>query len=173
MLVTAYSGGLRLMMVTGDYHHTAIAVSRGVGMIPTDSRVVVIQTCRERQGTAKVLRPKPEPPVASNTHKAQRRPDLPSVSFAADEQSFEYSPQENEQSLSQGWVSPQSRSESFSSQHDVVQAPGDPRSTLVFTLDNGDPFERGDTLKAFNTISQVQLMQSLPALCIVCNAHHM
>ena len=30
-------------MVTGDYHHTAIAVARGSGMIPGDSRVVIIQ----------------------------------------------------------------------------------------------------------------------------------
>ena len=35
------------MMVTGDYHHTAIAVARGAGMIPGDSRVVIIQSQTE------------------------------------------------------------------------------------------------------------------------------
>ncbi len=35
------------MMVTGDYHQTAIAVARGAGMIPGDSRVVIIQSQTE------------------------------------------------------------------------------------------------------------------------------
>ena len=32
------------MMITGDYHHTAIAVARDVGMIPPMGKVVVIDT---------------------------------------------------------------------------------------------------------------------------------
>ncbi|DBA96365.1 TPA: hypothetical protein ACH3X3_002538 [Trebouxia sp. C0006] len=40
-------GAIRTMMVTGDYHHTAIAVARGAGMIPGDSRVVIIQSQTE------------------------------------------------------------------------------------------------------------------------------
>ena len=35
------------MMVTGDYHHTALAVARGVGMISVDKRVVIIQSKTE------------------------------------------------------------------------------------------------------------------------------
>ena len=31
-------------MITGDYHHTAVAVARGVGMVKPDGRVVVIDT---------------------------------------------------------------------------------------------------------------------------------
>ena len=43
----ACRGAIRTMMVTGDYHHTAIAVARGAGMIPGDSRVVIIQSQTE------------------------------------------------------------------------------------------------------------------------------
>lgn len=39
-------------MVTGDYYHTAIAVAKGVGMVPSDSRLVIIQTQAERRGTS-------------------------------------------------------------------------------------------------------------------------
>ena len=34
-------------MVTGDYHQTAIAVARGVGMVPTGSPLVIIQSQAE------------------------------------------------------------------------------------------------------------------------------
>ncbi|KAL0048212.1 hypothetical protein WJX82_010068 [Trebouxia sp. C0006] len=37
-------GGLRTVMITGDYHHTAVAVARDVGMVKPDGRVVVIDT---------------------------------------------------------------------------------------------------------------------------------
>ena len=30
-------------MATGDYHHTALAVARGVGMVPPEGQVVIIQ----------------------------------------------------------------------------------------------------------------------------------
>ena len=39
--------GLRTLIVTGDYHHTALAVGRGVGMIPPQARVVIINTASE------------------------------------------------------------------------------------------------------------------------------
>ncbi len=37
------------MMVTGDYHHTAIAVARGVGMLPQGGQLVIIQAKSEKQ----------------------------------------------------------------------------------------------------------------------------
>jgi len=37
------------MMITGDYHHTAIAVAKGVGMVQPGSDVVVIDTIGEPQ----------------------------------------------------------------------------------------------------------------------------
>ena len=40
-------GSIRTMMVTGDYHGTGLAVARGVGMVPTDSPVVIIQAQAE------------------------------------------------------------------------------------------------------------------------------
>ena len=38
---------MRIMMVTGDYHHTAIAVGRLVGMIPGGSPIVILQAKSE------------------------------------------------------------------------------------------------------------------------------
>lgn len=38
-------------MVTGDYHHTAIAVARGVGMITPNSRLIIIRSRAELQGS--------------------------------------------------------------------------------------------------------------------------
>ncbi|DBA77185.1 TPA: hypothetical protein ACH3X1_009759 [Trebouxia sp. C0004] len=40
-------GAIRTMTVTGGYHHTATAVARGAGMIPGDSRIVIIQSQTE------------------------------------------------------------------------------------------------------------------------------
>ncbi len=37
------------MMVTGDYHHTAISVARGVGMVPQGGQLVIIQAKSEKQ----------------------------------------------------------------------------------------------------------------------------
>lgn len=37
------------MMVTGDYHHTAIAIARGVSMIPEGGQVVIIQAKKQRR----------------------------------------------------------------------------------------------------------------------------
>ena len=34
-------------MVTGDYHHTAIAVAKGAGMIRPHSKLVIIQAASE------------------------------------------------------------------------------------------------------------------------------
>lgn len=36
-------------MATGDYHHTALAVARGVGMVPPHSQVIIIQAGQETQ----------------------------------------------------------------------------------------------------------------------------
>lgn len=60
------------MMVTGDYHHTALAVARGVGMVPTDSPLVIVQAQAEFRPCTKGLdtmpsalkSPKPAGPAA-------------------------------------------------------------------------------------------------------------
>ncbi|DBA98830.1 TPA: hypothetical protein ACH3X1_014592 [Trebouxia sp. C0004] len=42
-------GGIRTMMITGDYHHTAIAVARDVGMLSTDAQMIIIDIARGGQ----------------------------------------------------------------------------------------------------------------------------
>ena len=44
-------GAIRTMMLTGDSHQTAISVSRGVGMLPSSSQLVIIQARSELQST--------------------------------------------------------------------------------------------------------------------------
>ena len=41
-------------MATGDYHHTALAVAQGVGMIAPEGQVVIIQKASEAQDLAGV-----------------------------------------------------------------------------------------------------------------------
>ena len=36
-------------MATGDYHHTALAVARGVGMIPPQGHVIIVYAASETQ----------------------------------------------------------------------------------------------------------------------------
>ncbi|DBA88976.1 TPA: hypothetical protein ACH3X2_000200 [Trebouxia sp. C0005] len=45
-------GGMRTMMITGDYHHTAIAVAKHVGMIKPQGQVVVIDTVAQAESAA-------------------------------------------------------------------------------------------------------------------------
>ena len=42
-------GGLRTIMITGDYHHTAIAVAKNVGMLRADRDIVVIDAVQQCQ----------------------------------------------------------------------------------------------------------------------------
>ena len=49
----SYRGSIRTMMVTGDYHHTALAVARGVGMTPMDAPLVIIQSQAEFRSISK------------------------------------------------------------------------------------------------------------------------
>ncbi len=45
-------GSIRTMMLTGDYHQTAIAAARGVGILPSDSQLIIVQARSELQSTA-------------------------------------------------------------------------------------------------------------------------
>ena len=40
-------GAMRTMMITGDYHHTAIAVARGAGMLPTGAKLVILEAAAQ------------------------------------------------------------------------------------------------------------------------------
>ena len=42
-------------MITGDYQHTAIAVARGVGMIPQEGQVIIVQAKSEHLSHAQVV----------------------------------------------------------------------------------------------------------------------
>ncbi|DBA85716.1 hypothetical protein WJX77_011623 [Trebouxia sp. C0004] len=46
--------GVRTMMITGDYHHTAIAVGKHVGMIKPQGQVVVLDTAAQAKSTVAV-----------------------------------------------------------------------------------------------------------------------
>ncbi|DBA65621.1 TPA: hypothetical protein ACH3X2_002681 [Trebouxia sp. C0005] len=225
-------GGLRLVMVTGDYLYTALAVARGVGMVPKESRVVVIQTHAEHRGSSAIAaRHKPNLPDVPETPKSQQRHIARVVSFAEPNARSDssddmrslggFSESQPEPDKSQkDWLKPQdiypispsqsqspllgtqsyqawslqaraepllspelaqlSPSQSFASfsgrlqskslpstaasapqcfavrgEDDSLQSTAEAaREGLSFVLDNGDTFEEGDTLRAFNTISQ-------------------
>ena len=41
--------GLKTLMITGDYHHTALAVAKQAGMLSAESEVVIVDTSRQLQ----------------------------------------------------------------------------------------------------------------------------
>ena len=40
-------GAIRTLMITGDHHHTAIAVARGAGMLPTGAKLVILEAAAQ------------------------------------------------------------------------------------------------------------------------------
>ncbi|KAL3162329.1 hypothetical protein ABBQ32_010013 [Trebouxia sp. C0010 RCD-2024] len=64
-------GGLRLVMVTGDYYHTAIAVAKNVGMVPSTSRLIIIQTQDKCRGTS-ARKPQPTAKAPTKTTTGSR-----------------------------------------------------------------------------------------------------
>ncbi len=131
------------MMVTGDCHHTAIAVARGVGMLSQGGQVVIIQAKAEKQilprnpshlpsalKTSKILSP--------NAHSASR-----TVSFAqkAASPSASFSEQASPMEAAQ--------------QRENVQMTQRCCEGLTFRLDSGDDFEDWSPLHALTNIAQV------------------
>ena len=47
-------GGIRTLMVTGDYHHTALAIATDVGMLQPDCPVMVIDTLQDSPTAADI-----------------------------------------------------------------------------------------------------------------------
>ncbi|KAL0037175.1 hypothetical protein WJX79_003951 [Trebouxia sp. C0005] len=70
-------GAIRTMMLTGDYHQTAIAAARGVGMMPSDSQLIIVQARSELQSTAQ---PPSHAPSTLNSSHSLRLPAYPVVS---------------------------------------------------------------------------------------------
>lgn len=56
-------------MATGDYHHTALAVARGVGMLSPQAQVIIIQAEQESKPSSI-----PKTPLASEGHAATQSP---------------------------------------------------------------------------------------------------
>ena len=79
------------MMVTGDYYHTGIAVARGVGMVPTDRPLVIIQSQAEFCPSTKGLVTMPS---ALKSPKPAFRASHQAVSFETkDQQEEEHAPE--------------------------------------------------------------------------------
>ena len=69
------------MMVTGDYHYTAIAVARGTGMIPPGGQLVIIQSASEASAATAQPRATQKAPKPATTH-ALTSNHSPHVAFA-------------------------------------------------------------------------------------------
>ena len=127
-------------MVTGDFHHTAIAVARGLSMIPQGRQVVIIQARSEmHHAPSHLASALKSPRPAAGTHSVRR-----AVSFA---QSAFFSPSTS------------------SAERAEVPIDGQPaghershfgrKSGLVFTLDTED--DEMDGMQALTMIAEVCL----------------
>ena len=86
MCVHICSGGIRTMMITGDYHHTGISVARDVGMLKPQGEMVIIDTIPPILRQSSLLGAKaPHPPtLKSAAFSPGQRSFKRSVSFAVD-----------------------------------------------------------------------------------------
>lgn len=74
-----------MLMATGDYHQTALAVARGVGMIPPQGQVAIIQTESETRSPSSATKQSVlKMPDKSPAHHDASSRIARSVSFAAD-----------------------------------------------------------------------------------------
>ena len=63
------------MMITGDYHHTGIAVARDVGMLKPHGKVVIIDTIPPVPRQSMLSGPKlPQPPAISGSQRSFKHP---------------------------------------------------------------------------------------------------
>lgn len=63
---------MRILMATGDYHHTALAVARGVGMLSPQAQVIIIQAEKETKPSSV-----PDVPFTSENHVAPPQASSP------------------------------------------------------------------------------------------------
>ena len=146
------------MMVTGDYHHTAIAVARGVGMILQGGQVVKAEN--------EVLPRTPSRfPSALKISNHQARLSPLSVSFAQEAASPSAAFSESAAAPAEG----QQREE------DEVQRAQRCYEGLTFMLDSGDDLENWDPQHALTIIAQARicafhLSDCLRSLSSVCHA---
>ena len=62
------------MMLTGDYHQTAIAAARGVGMLPSDSQMIIVQA---RSELRRIAQPPSHAPASFDSSHSLRLPAYP------------------------------------------------------------------------------------------------
>ena len=135
------------MMVTGDYHHTAIAVARGVGMILQGGQVVIIQAKAENQVLPRTPSRFPSAFKISN-HQARLSPLAPQpVSFAQKAASPSAAFSELPAAPAEG----QQREE------DDMQRAQSCCEGLTFLLDSGDDLENWDPQHALTIIAQARI----------------
>lgn len=123
---------MRTLMVTGDYHHTAVAVARGVGMVAQDAQVVIIQSKSEVSPAAHT-----KPIVSALKQQANGPHRLRSVSFRLIDAESEAAGSMRERRSSTGSVAEQSCEE------------------LRFSLCTGDVYRGNGGLSALASIAQV------------------
>ena len=73
---------MRTMMVTGDYHYTAIAVARGTGMLRPDGKLVIMQAASEASAADMQTKPAPKAPGLAMTHTDSSHQQQPHVALA-------------------------------------------------------------------------------------------
>ncbi len=169
------------MMVTGDYHHTAIAVARGVGMVPQGGQLVIIQAKSEKQVLPRMpshippalgtFRPPPKPyqPGSTSLSGSPQRAASPlMISFSEQaspegQQGPSYElPQsssiEGQQSLSsEGQQTLSFEGQELERQQRVCDG-------LAFMVDSGNDFEDWDPHHALTNIAQVRYCMHVTAL---------
>ena len=86
--VTVCRGGLRTVMITGDYHHTAVSVAKDLGMVKPDSRVVVIDAARHGVQHDAQMPGTPDSGSSSELHPQSQA--TPRISFGTRTADFTY-----------------------------------------------------------------------------------
>ncbi len=147
------------MMVTGDYHHTAIAVARGVGMVPQGGQLVIIQAKSEKQVLPRM--PSRVPP-ALGTSRPPAKPYQPGST------SLSGSPQRAASPL---LVSPSEQAKPSPEGQQVLSFEGQARERqqrvcdgLTFMANSGNDFEEWDPHRALTNIAQARFCMRAVAL---------
>ncbi len=150
------------MMVTGDYHHTAIAVARGVGMVPQGGQLVIIQAKSEEQ----VL-----PRMPSRVPPALGAATPPAKPYQPGSTSSSGSPQRAASPL---LVSPSEQAKPAPEGQQVLSFEGQARERqqsvcdgLTFMVNSGNDFEDWDPHHALTNIAQARFCAHAFALLLL------
>lgn len=147
------------MMVTGDYHHTAIAVARGVGIVPQGGQLVIIQAKSEKQ----VL-----PRMPSHVPPALGAAKTPANPYQPGPISYPCSPPRAASPL---LVSPSEKAKPSPEEQHVLSFEGQAKERrqrvcdgLTFMVNSGNDFEDWDPHHALISIAQARFCTHALAL---------